>query len=375
MTEVYRLTELGNPLRLRELLQTVSGIEKGSLVAVKLHMGELINYRFIRPAFVREIVAAIKEAGGKPFLTDTTTLYPRGRYNAVGYLETARQNGFNFATIGAPVIIADGVTGESGIMVGTGGELIKEIEIGQAIYEADYLVTISHCTGHITVGYAGALKNLGMGCTTKNGKRAVHHFSIPEVDTVKCDTCETCIETCPYSVILMDEFPVIDRTGCVGCARCIKVCTTGAMHQPEGWFEDYMTALVEAAHAVTKKFEHKSCFINFLTDVTAMCDCTFQQEPLVPDLGALASRDILSIEQASYDLIKSAAGRDILREVLDIDGELQFMIAEEQRMGSRAYTMTDLEIRDRVRNPFKIKGEKKKRENVIFSLLQQFSLF
>jgi hypothetical protein len=343
MTEVYRLAELGKPSRLRELFQTVSWIEKGSLVAVKLHMGELINYRFIRPAFVREIVAAIKDAGGTPFLTDTTTLYPRGRYNAVGYLETARQNGFNFSTVGAPVIIADGLTGESGIMVRTGGALIKQIELGQAIYEADYLVTVTHCTGHITMGYAGALKNLGMGCTTKNGKRAVHHFSIPEVDKNSCEQCETCIKTCPYSVIHMADFPVIDRSGCVGCARCIKTCPTGAMHQPEGWFEDYITALVDAAHAVTKKFNRNSCFINFLTDVTAMCDCTFQREALVPDLGALASRDILSLEQASYDLIREAAGRDILREALDINGELQFSIAEKQRLGSRDYALMDLD--------------------------------
>lgn len=60
MAEVYRLSELDNPARLRDLFQAVAGIEKGSLVAGKLHMGELINYRVIRPAFVREIVAAIK---------------------------------------------------------------------------------------------------------------------------------------------------------------------------------------------------------------------------------------------------------------------------------------------------------------------------
>ncbi len=126
MAEVYRLTELENPAKLRELFHTVPGIEKDSLVAVKLHMGELINYRFIRPAFVREIVTAIEEAGGKPFLIDTTTLYPRGRHNAVDYLETARRNGFDFSTVGAPVIIADGVTGESGVLVETGGGTREE---------------------------------------------------------------------------------------------------------------------------------------------------------------------------------------------------------------------------------------------------------
>jgi uncharacterized Fe-S center protein len=343
MTEVYTFKELKTTARIQDLFQTVSGIEKGSLVAVKLHMGELINYRFIRPSFVREIVAAIKDAGAKPFLTDTTTLYPRGRHNAIGYLETARQNGFNFATIGAPVIIADGLTGKSGVMVKTGGQLVKEIEIGQAIYEADYLVTLTHCTGHRSTGYAGALKNLGMGCTTKSGKRAVHKFAVPEFDNTKCEQCANCVDICPYSVITMAEYPEIDVENCIGCGQCITVCQSGAMHRPERWFENYTTALVEAAHALTKKFRTKRCFINFLTDVTAMCDCTYQQEPLIPDLGVLASRDILSIEQASYDLIKEAAGRDILREVSGIDGELQFSIAEKLRMGSRTYTSIDLD--------------------------------
>jgi uncharacterized Fe-S center protein len=317
MAEVYRLPELGNPARLRKLLQAVADIEKGSLVAVKLHMGELINYRFIRPPFVRELVAAIKEAGGKPFLTDTTTIYPRARHNAVDYLETARQNGFNFATVGAPVIIADGLKGETGVMVETGGTLLTEIELGQAIYEADYLVAVAHCTGHIIAGYAGAIKNLGMGCTTKNGKRAVHRFSIPVVDADTCERCESCVDACPYAAVHLEDAPIIDARICVGCSRCIPVCPTGA---------------------VTRKFGDQLCYLNFLTDVTAMCDCTFQKAALVPDLGALASRDLLSVEQASYDLLKESAGRDVLREVLDLNGEFQFSIAELLGMGERPYT-------------------------------------
>ena len=343
MVEVYRLVELGKPARIRDLLQRVCEIEKGSLVAVKLHMGEFMNYRYVRPAFIREIVTAIKEAGGKPFLTDTTTLYPRERYNAVDYLETARQNGFNRATIGAPVIIADGLTGRSGIIIETGGKLLKEIEIGQAIYEADYLIAVTHCTGHINTGYAGALKNLGMGCTTKNGKRTVHDFSVPEVDTVKCEQCGSCIDSCPYSFIQMQEYPELEAEKCIGCLRCVNACPTGAMHNPEGWFEDYITALVEAAYAVIKKFGNKCYFINFLTDITAMCDCALQKDPLVPDLGVLASRDILSIERASYDLINEAAGRNVLHEISGINGELQFTIAEKLKMGSRTYTITSLE--------------------------------
>jgi len=342
MAEVYRLAALHNPASVRKLLQAVADIERDALVAVKLHMGELINYRFIRPPFVRELVTAIKEAGAKPFLTDTTTLIRRARHNAVDYLETARRNGFNFDTVGAPVLIADGLKGESGVMVETGGTLVTEVELGQAIYEADYLVVVSHCTGHISLGYAGALKNLNLGCCTKNGKRAVYRFAIPLVDHDTCDRCESCIAACPYAAIQLEDVPVIDTRICVGCGRCISACPTGAMHHPEGWDEQYFTALAEAANAVLRKFGTQRCFINFLTDITAMCDCTFQEEPLLPDLGVLASRDLLSVEQASYDLIRAAAGRDLFLELFGIAVEHQLSLAEVLGMGERTYRVTAL---------------------------------
>lgn len=337
MSDVYRLTELGNPSKVRELLRKVSGIDKGSLVAVKLHMGEVFNDGFIKPPFVKEIVAEIKEVGGRPFITDTTTLYPRGRFTAIDYLETAKKNGFDSSAIGAPVIIADGLTGESGVMAETGGKVVKNIEVGQAIHEADYLVVLTHCTGHISVGYGGAIKNLGMGCMTKNGKRAVHRFSMPQVEKEKCEKCGACVEVCPYSVIEMTDFPEIDAKRCVGCCRCVDVCPAGAMNQAEGWFDNYIRALVEAANSVVRKFGKNACFVNFITDVTAMCDCGVQEEALIPDVGVLASRDILSVERASYDLIKEAAGKDILKEAWGVDGELQLRIAEELGIGSKEY--------------------------------------
>jgi len=343
MAEVYRLPALHTPASVRTLLHSVADIERDALVAVKLHMGELINYRFIRPPFVRELVTAIKEAGGKPFLTDTTTLIHRARHNAVEYLETARRNGFNFATVGAPVFIADGLTGEHGVMVETNGKLVTEVELGQVIYEADYLVVLSHCTGHISVGYAGALKDLGMGCCSKNGKRAVYRFAIPRVDDDTCERCESCITACPYAAIQLDDGrPVIDTHECIGCARCVSACPTGALYYPEGWDERYFTALVEVANAVLRKFGTQRCFINFLTDITAMCDCTFQEEPLLPDLGALASRDLLSIEQASHDLIRAAADRDLIHELFGIAVERQFNLAEALGMGERTYKMSPL---------------------------------
>jgi len=73
-----------------------------------------------------------------------------------------------------------------------------------------------------------------------------------------------------------------------------------------------------------------------------MCDCTYQQEALLPDLGALASRDLLSVEQASYDLIEEAAGRDLFQVLFGIAIERQFSLPELLGMGERSYTMTTL---------------------------------
>ncbi|MFW5906605.1 MAG: DUF362 domain-containing protein, partial [Desulfobia sp.] len=73
-------TSGGNMLEKAEKLYLKSGIldavQAGDIVAVKLHVGELGNPNYIRPFFVKQVLDLIREKGGKPFLTDTSTLYP-----------------------------------------------------------------------------------------------------------------------------------------------------------------------------------------------------------------------------------------------------------------------------------------------------------
>src|SRR3989304_2820886 len=87
-------------------------IGPGDLTAVKLHFGERGNVSFVRPVFLRKIVEEIIAAGGKPFLTDTNTLYLGGRSNSVDHLRPAVANGFAFAVVCAHLLIADGIRGE-----------------------------------------------------------------------------------------------------------------------------------------------------------------------------------------------------------------------------------------------------------------------
>lgn len=88
-------------------------VKKRDLVAVKLHFGEKGNTAFIRPVFVRKIVKSIKSIGGFPFLTDSNTVYAGTRSDSPHHLTTAVQNGFAFAVVDAPIIIADGLRGKS----------------------------------------------------------------------------------------------------------------------------------------------------------------------------------------------------------------------------------------------------------------------
>ena len=115
-------------------------IRPGSLTAVKLHFGEPGNVSFVRPVFLRKVVEEIAAAGGRPFLTDTNTLYVGGRSNAVDHLSTAVRNGFAWAVVGAPVIVADGLRGESVVPVPVAGRIFREVSIGAEIANADALV-------------------------------------------------------------------------------------------------------------------------------------------------------------------------------------------------------------------------------------------
>ena len=151
-----------------------AAIETNDLVAVKLHFGEAGNTGFVQPIFVREVVARIKAHGGKPFLTDANTLYSGMRANAVDHLQCAIQNGFSYATVEAPIVIADGIDGQDAVDVPVDGKHFDSVRIGAAAVRADAMVVITHVKGHEATGFGGALKNVGMGLGCRSAKQRMH---------------------------------------------------------------------------------------------------------------------------------------------------------------------------------------------------------
>ena len=167
-----------NPLRGIHTLIERSGFEEmlpnGGSVAIKLHMGELGNIRYIRPVFVRAIVDSVRDRGGRPFLFETVASYPGERDTKEKYLNTAVKNGFAEATVGAPVVITDDEDKQEIIQI---SNRINECELEWAkvpslLLESPCIVVVSHVKGHDLTGFGGALKNVGMGCVSSETKRA-----------------------------------------------------------------------------------------------------------------------------------------------------------------------------------------------------------
>jgi len=323
--------------------------------AIKLHFGERGNDGFISPVYVRQVVEKVKECKALPFLTDTNTLYLGSRSNAVEHIGTAILHGFDYAVAGAPVIIADGLTGRHIRKVTINRKHFSDVLIAGDIAAADSLIVLSHFKGHIVSGFGGAIKNLAMGCAPPAGKRAQHNarpFTIPD----NCTGCASCMTVCPKDAIRVEKKKsVIDPGLCIGCFECMHACPEHAIDIDwETEIPQFMERMVEYASGAIKGKENKVGYMNFLIRITPDCDCfPFSDAPIVPDIGILASKDPVAIDAASFDLVNQQqgyadsdlvahhhAGGDKFKGVhAQTDGYRQVRYAEEIGMGSKTYEL------------------------------------
>lgn len=310
MTTSSRRNLLDKTRETAERAEICSAIEKNDLVAIKVHFGETGNIAFVPSALIRVIVDLVKEKGGKPFLTDANTLYNGKRHNAVDHIEAAIKNGFAQATVGAPVIIADGLIGADYVNVPVEGKHFESVKISSAVHYANAIIAISHVKGHEVFGFGGAMKNLGMGCGSPAGKQAMHSDLVPCVNQEKCTACGRCIERCPENAIVRveDDKAFINEEDCVGCGECVAFCPVQAI--PINWKTDLnviQEKTAEYACGAVKPKNGKSGFINFIMNVSPDCDCySWNDLPIVPNLGILGSKDPVAIDQASLDLVNDA---------------------------------------------------------------------
>ncbi len=315
-------------------------INKNNLTAIKIHFGEYGNLAYVRPNYVRVIVDKVKELGGKPFVTDSNTLYRGNRSDAVNHLNTAVLNGFAYQTIGAPIIIADGLRGSDEVKVPVNGEYVKDAKIGSAIALSDVIIAVTHFKGHEQTGFGGVIKNLGMGSASRAGKMEQHSDSKPQYSQKKCVSCRMCERNCNYGAIKVDPVVEIDYDKCVGCGQCIAMCNYGAIY-PD--FNSSGMALCKKMAEYTKAtlVNKRGFFISFINNVSPNCDCWPNNEPpIAPNVGIAISTDPVALDQACIDLLIEKIGYDPFRKIHpNTNWEYQLEHAEKIGLGTRKYRM------------------------------------
>ena len=303
--------------------------EPGDYVAVKLHMGEFNNTGYLRPVYVRAIVERIKLAGGIPFITDTCTLpyHPwAARTNPIDHLKTIARNGFTMASLGAPILMADGF-GFDDIRVDLPeGLMLKEQYIATGFGEADAVIVLSHFKGHPMGTFGGAIKNIGVGCASQRGKLNLHlgrhpvyglhtfAFNPSFCKGKACSNAERCEAICPTGALKVTEDAIeFDRDKCIGCtAHTFATLDCGVFTSVEQleYLEATSVAIADSARALAKLVgqEHIG-YINFALDISPWCDCiSWADTPIVPNIGLLASNDPVALDRCCLDMVTESPG-------------------------------------------------------------------
>lgn len=308
-------------------------------VGVKVHFGEEGNTYYVKPELFKNIVL---DCNGT--FIETNVLYKSPRQQTESHIALAKSHGFTYA----PIDILD-ASGEILIENVKGCQHYNKFYFGKNLDNYNSFLIISHFKGHGSSGFGGAIKNISMGFATPKGKLAMHRNNFPVCEHNRCTNCDSCALECPANAITTNPFS-IDVEKCTGCGKCIDVCPNDALRYPKDK-EDIQTIfcerLVEYAKAILNRHP-KMVYINVLVDISTSCDCSRNPgKPFVPNIGILASTDIVAIEKASHDLVAKIHGcKDPFLEAVKTSGLRQIDYACELGIGNKNYKLINLDTNE-----------------------------
>jgi len=282
-------------LRLRERV-------KDETVAIKMHTGSNIGYSTVHPVFVRRVVQAVKDGGGKPFVTDIAW-----------DVQDAYARGYTAETLGCPIYPAAGPDEKYSYAHTRPFKNITDWHLAGMIQDATFLINVAHVKGHPSCGFGGAFKNLALGCMAGQTRSAMHdtmqydRYWFPE----KCPDEEVrrrIVEACPHEAIVFDrDDPTqlhLHFEPCNQCGRCLKVAPPGSLRIDPVNFHAFQEACAISVSISLSTFEPgKAVHLALATHMTPVCDCFgFTGLPILPDAGIFGSDDIVALEQAVLDV-------------------------------------------------------------------------
>ena len=279
---------------------------KDELVAIKMHTGNNIGYSTVHPVFVRKVVQAIVDGGGKPFIADVSW-----------DVEGAELRGYSRETLGCPVYPAAGPEDKYSYRHHRPYKNIQEWEVAGLIQDASFLVNLAHVKGHPSCGFGAAFKNLALGCMAGRTRGAMHDtmqydpYWFPEL-CPDAETRQRIIAACPHAALVEDkenpELLHLHPEECNACGRCLQVAPPGSLKIDARNFHSFMEACAISVSLTLSTFAPgKAVHINLATHMTPLCDCFgYTSMPILPDAGIFASDDIVALDQATLDVIASS---------------------------------------------------------------------
>lgn len=283
---------------LSKIYARISGCLTGK-VGIKLHTGEPHGPNIIPRPWVEELIRKeLPEAA----IVETNTYYDGGRYTTEDHRETLKTNGWTFCPV--DIMDEDGTTA----LPVKGGKWFAELEMGKNILNYDSLFVLTHFKGHSKGGFGGSNKNIGIGCADgRIGKARIH--------------------TTPGSD---DQWDISD--------------------------EEFMERMTESAKAVADHFGEHISYINVMRNMSVSCDCegTAAEPVVTPNVGILASLDILAVDQASVDLVyamKEEEHHALVERIESRHGLRQLTYMKELHMGNDRYHLIDIDNGDQEISP------------------------
>ena len=276
-----------------KIFERVKEVLSGN-IAVKLHTGEQHGPNIIPRQWVKELIDK-KISGAK--IIETNTYYEGDRYTTEDHKKTLKINGWTFC----PVDITD--ANGTALLPIPNGKWFKEMSVGKDMLNYDSFLALTHFKGHTQGGFGGSNKNIGIGCADgRIGKKWIH--------------------TTP--------------------------------NQPDQWDiakEEFMERMTESTQATISHFKNKIAYINVMRNMSVSCDCegTAAQPVVTPDVGILASLDILAIDQACVDLIYALpeeSHHDLIERMESRHGLRQLTYMKEMQMGNDKYKLIDIDNGD-----------------------------
>jgi len=293
------------PLKLDAIINTleIPRRVKNETVAIKMHLGGNVGYSTIHPVFVRRVVEAVLDGGGKPFVTDVS--------NAC---IDAHKRGYTRETLGCPIYPNGGLDEKYFYTKKYKYKNIDEWYLGGALHDASFLIDLAHVKGHPTCSYGGAIKNLALGSLIGKSRSALHdvmHYDkywFPEKcgDKVKI---KEIVESCPISALSIDKYDDskihIHYEECNQCEKCLEIAPKGSLLINKINFHSFQEACAISTYLLLSTFEKsKTTFINIANQITPVCDCFgFTGASILPDIGIFGSDDIVALEKATLDEI------------------------------------------------------------------------